>query len=392
LGTIDQPNQDAINYLTNWINQNEEYRLQAASNLGKIDPGNPIAIKTLTELLNTERGDRVMNIPLIAARDLLDIDPENPEAISFLRQFIKSGRFLFLWERLEAASALGKTQQYKQEAIQVICEIINEIIQTGKGKEPQLLEEAIERWKQLESISLYSFLSKQQETFLSRGIDVNLEDENGCICMLAVTKYCMEKEDFLEDSYYKHIWFFAQVLNYPDFYRSWYSRVYTKRTEAGEDITVIEFNTVQTSVQALENQVIDIPSQVQPTDKTYPIAIDTQSLKLETNISAIAQKLCTKIHCKAGYFDIPPVSDAAQLQQYIPRIQEKLQKPNLALILHGCEPNEHLINFCYSFADPDIGIYIGLITSTPLEQPLKGFLPNQPNLLSAIQSWISEIG
>jgi hypothetical protein len=111
-----------------------------------------------------------------------------------------------------------------------------------------------------------------------------------------------------------------------------------------------------------------------------------------TNTSTIAQKICTKIYRKADYFDIPTVNDAAQLQQYIPRIQEKLQKPNLALILHGCELNEYLINFCYSFADPDIGLYIGLITSQPIEQPLKGFLPNQDNLLSAIQSWISEIG
>ena len=31
-------------------------------------------------------------------------------------------------------------------------------------------------------------------------------------------------------------------------------------------------------------------------------------------------------------------------------------------------------------------------TSKPLEQPLKGFLPNQPNLPSAVQSWIDEIG
>jgi hypothetical protein len=106
----------------------------------------------------------------------------------------------------------------------------------------------------------------------------------------------------------------------------------------------------------------------------------------------IAQKICTKIYRKAGYFDIPTVSDAAQLQQYIPRIQEKLQKPNLALILHGCEPNEHLINFCYSLADRDLGIYICLMTDKPLEQPLKGFLHNQPNLLSAFQSWIDKIG
>jgi hypothetical protein len=249
------------------LNQNDKYDLEAAYYLGKIAPGNPIAIKTLTNLLNTERGDRVMNIPLIAACKLLETDPENPNAIRSLREFIqlsnKSWKHLQTtstilpgleqWERLQAAFALGKVQPYKQEAIQVICEIINGIIQTGKGKEPQLLEEALKIWKQLESSSLYSFLSSQQKTFLSRGIEVDLENENGWICMLAVTKHGLEKEDYLEDSYYKNIWLCAQFLNYPDFYQAWHSRVHSTRTEAGEDITVIEFNTVQTSVQALEN-------------------------------------------------------------------------------------------------------------------------------------------
>jgi hypothetical protein len=170
----------------------------------------------------------------------------------------------------------------------------------------------------------------------------------------------------------KVIWHCAKNMSYPDFYEAWHDK--------------------SSIAQVLENQLIDIPSQLQPTNKTYPIAIDTQSLKLETNTSALAQKLCTKIYRKSGYFDIPTVNDAAQLQQYIPRIQEKLQKPNLALILHGSEPNEHLLNFCYSLADEDIGLYIGLITSQPIDQPLKGFLPNQDNLLSAIQSWIDEIG
>ncbi|MBD2017582.1 NACHT domain-containing protein [Microcoleus sp. FACHB-53] len=173
------------------------------------------------------------------------------------------------------------------------------------------------------------------------------------------------------DYFYDIIWHCAQNMNYPDFHRAWH----------GEP----------SPAQTLKSQLTNIPSQIQPTDKTYPIAIDTQTLKLETNKSAIAQKFCTKIYRKADYFDIPTVNDAAQLQQYIPRIQNKLQKQNLALILHGCEPNEHLLNFCYSLADPDIGLYIGLITSQPLEQPLKGFLPNQDNLLSAIQSWIDEI-
>ena len=198
--------------------------------------------------------------------------------------------------------------------------------------------------------------------------------------LLSVLVKCLKnflQEKTHEDDYschwqsYEVLWHCAQKMTYPDFYQAWHGD--------------------PSSIPALENQVIDIPSQIQPTDTTYPIAIDSQTLKLETNTSAIAQKLCTKLYRKSGYFEIATVNDAAQLQQYIPRIQDKLHKPNLALILHGCEPNEHLINFCYSLADPDIGLYISLITSQPIEQPLKGFLPNQDNLLSAIQSWINEI-
>jgi hypothetical protein len=59
------------------------------------------------------------------------------------------------------------------------------------------------------------------------------------------------------------------------------------------------------AVPVLENQLIDIANQLQPTNKTYPIAIDPQTLKLETKTSAIAQKLCTKIYRKADYSDIP---------------------------------------------------------------------------------------
>jgi hypothetical protein len=84
-------------------------------------------------------------------------------------------------------------------------------------------------------------------------------------------------------------------MPYPDFYYAWHGQSPT--------------------VQALENQLTDISSQLQPADKTYPIAIDTQSLKLETNTSAIAQKFCTKIYRKAGYSDIPTVNDAAQIRE-----------------------------------------------------------------------------
>ncbi|WP_438861265.1 NACHT C-terminal alpha/beta 1 domain-containing protein [Limnospira fusiformis] len=34
---------------------------------------------------------------------------------------------------------------------------------------------------------------------------------------------------------------------------------------------------------------------------------------------------------------------------------------------------------------------VRFLTSEPLEAPLKGFPPNQPNLISAIETWLGEI-
>jgi hypothetical protein len=59
------------------------------------------------------------------------------------------------------------------------------------------------------------------------------------------------------------------------------------------------------------------------------------------------------------------------------------------LILDKWEPNQAQITFCRKLSDV---LHIVWITEAPLDPPLKGFLPNQPNLLSAIQSWIDEIG
>jgi hypothetical protein len=49
-------------------------------------------------------------------------------------------------------------------------------------------------------------------------------------------------------------------MSYPDFYYAWH----------GEP----------SPAPTLENKIIDLSSQVQATDKTYPIAIDTQTLKV----------------------------------------------------------------------------------------------------------------
>jgi hypothetical protein len=71
--------------------------------------------------------------------------------------------------------------------------------------------------------------------------------------------------------------------------------------------------------------------------------------------------------------------------------KRQLQKRHLALILHECEPHPPLLACCGKIADAKLGLHIAWITDEPLEPPLRGFPPNQDNLLGAIQTWIDEM-
>ncbi|WP_442944148.1 NACHT C-terminal alpha/beta 1 domain-containing protein [Nostoc sp.] len=69
-------------------------------------------------------------------------------------------------------------------------------------------------------------------------------------------------------------------------------------------------------------------------------------------------------------------------------MKKQLQTQNIALIINNCKPNQIIITFCGKLIDV---LHIAFITDQPLDAPLRGFPPNQPNLLNAIQSWINEI-
>lgn len=354
--------------------QDDQTYLEIAYKLSEIDPLNLESISAiLSKMLHTCQDEYIL---CTAAQVLSELVPSHPDAINVLTNLLCSSKNVYsLWL---FASLLAKIAPGHVDAINALTERLHSqdeetrrqaakgLSSFGKGNH-YAFNTLINILLTTQDGSTRSEIAKCLQKILPResfpAIITNLKQY--------ITEQVYENDINFYDCLYQVIWHCAQHMNYPDFYQAWHSN--------------------PSPVPALENQLTDIPSQIQPTDKTYPIAINTQTLKLETNINAIAQKICTKIYRKASYSEIPTVNDAAQLQQYIPRIQEKVQKPNLALILHGCEPNEHLINFCYSFADLDIGIYISLITSQPIEQPLKGFLPNQDNLLSAIQSWINEI-
>ena len=110
----------------------------------------------------------------------------------------------------------------------------------------------------------------------------------------------------------------------------------------------------------------------------------------EIDTSIIAQEICNQIYLTAfpDNQEIPEVNNAPQVKRLITKIKTQLQKPNLALIIDNCQPNQELLAFCRKLTDV---LHIAWITDKPLEAPLKGFPPEQPNLISVIQSWINEI-
>ncbi|WP_436836064.1 NACHT C-terminal alpha/beta 1 domain-containing protein [Laspinema palackyanum] len=70
-------------------------------------------------------------------------------------------------------------------------------------------------------------------------------------------------------------------------------------------------------------------------------------------------------------------------------LQRRQLLPHRALLLTDCEhPTPELISFCEKL--PGV-IAVASLTEEPLEAPLKGFPPNQPNLISAIETWLEEI-
>ncbi|TAF05457.1 MAG: NACHT domain-containing protein [Nostocales cyanobacterium] len=169
----------------------------------------------------------------------------------------------------------------------------------------------------------------------------------------------------------------SSSMTYPEFYRAWHG---------------------EPPLNNLENQFTDnhsLLSQLQPTQKTGCIPIiNTANLQLSDNEHEIAKSLCTRIwkdSLNLPAKSIPKISDVADLERELLIITEEvLQKQNLALVFNEIEPNATLINICRKLANAG-EIHIALITKQPLDAPLKGFLPNQTTLLSAIQTWISEI-
>lgn len=328
-------------------------------------------VKVLNEILNTSNNEEII---CAAATSLGKLHPGNIDAINILIKFINSNqsdRNVYL-----AVKGLGRVANQNLNAIKTLVNLISHT------NDSEIKFVAIKSLSKIgignldvanTLINLMNNPNESENYWLIR--KSLLQVMQGRLFAVAVAglkdNFISEDEDNDDLSYI--LWHCAENMSYPEFYRAW--------------------NGKSSPLQNLETQFTDIHSilsQLQPADKTHPLVINLKSLQDETDTSAICQEICNQIYLTAFTEnpEIPEVNNAPQLKRIIPQIKKQLQTQNIALILNNCEPNQIIITFCGKLIDV---LHIAFITDQPLDAPLRGFPPNQPNLLNAIQTWINEI-
>jgi len=381
LGHIGFANKNAINFLIRIIDNSNSFddlkqdaidwiRRRAIDSLGKIATGDLKVVKALTQVIY---GDFPIENRYKAAINLGGTATSNPIIILHLIEFICTG-----WvRRNEQNNSLGTVSNFSDFERP-------ELNAWYRGKvfyqqAPELLHAATQ----------IIFAALTQGNFYQTVVT----KLSGCLQEDTDNQHHSYNDRY--ESCYQLIWHCAQNMSYPDFYEAWHRQSTTTHPEAPDNIPVGNF----AEAQILEAQNIEF-NQLRTSAHTHPLAINLLSLKEETEQGAIAQKLCNKIykHQAVKIPGKPPtVKSDAELQQHLFEIQDKLQRPNLALVLYikdangFHEPTEEAIAFCQKLADPDLGIHLAWITNQSLEQPLKDIQPDPLKLISKIQSWIDEI-
>ncbi len=352
-------------------------------------------IKHLTKLLKTERGDRVINISLLAACDLLNTDPENQDAIRVLRKCIKPGNES--WDRLEAASALSKTQSGKQEAITVLYELRYESVKVTQ--EINLLKKVIDSLNQIEPRILPS-PDWSPRTFLKED---DLEFITG---QLASIHEHLIKQNSIDDEIlyiddeilYEFMWIIAQNTAYPIFYKAWHKSWH--QLEAKEN----EQSPIETTTPANTFTLKELPQRLYTALETKTQIGEIQDLprliSIDANKFIDRENPSAKIYHEMRCHGFPKSSHGtpqtlAQLQAYWDEQLIESDKPIVWLFynstsqLYGEPPPEDFSPIFLANLSKFDGA-IAVITHHP-HTPLKSFSPNQPNLVEAIVTWIAQL-
>ncbi len=451
LGIIDNANPVAIQALVELINtlQDENDRTQAAFLLETIGKGSPVAVAALVELMRTSQEE---NTRRQAAKSLGEVGEDNPVAISGLVELIRNS--CEQNTRMTAANSLGKIDINNSVILVIFDELSgsseedNTMIKLAYNLAKSLIDNSItlanfDRCDELigtseddntwrSAVNTLGKICKDNLVALSDLVELigTFQDENtqrraavslGKICKNnpdaiaalvelirtsqdeetrrraaeslqeimkgkhfatavsglkdSLTSEIYENDFSLYEECYKIIWDCAQNMTYPEFHQAWHTQP------------------TNSAIPNNHRQNTDIPTllkQLQPTDKTWVIPLNIRALEGETDISPIAQELCTQLYQTIfpADTDIPAIRNAPEFKRLIPQLKNRLQKQHIALILHSCPCEDALSSFTRKLADSQMGIHIAWITDTPLELPLTGFAVDGDDLLDAVQNWI----
>ncbi len=371
--------------------QDEDIIWESAFNLYKIDSDKSDAIISLTDLLcTTNKNEYDLQFTWICdlIYQLCHCPDENGSLVARLTEWLDPQNTQKA--RLRCAYVLANSPYITKDVIAVLNEIIGNLQEEKVIKlvaeflikinaiTPELIQALLKlfcqtknwnncQWvtQELKRITPVSQMVSLVKGLKKSGVNQKLENNQN--------KNLLCKEIFLHCS---------KNLPYQDFCAAWASH---------DENLAIGYSP---AAKALDEKVTPIADRLESTAKTQLLWIDARTLQSQTDFSAIAQELCTQIYLAANA-GIPPfdVDSAVKLKPRILQIRALLQKQNLALILADCEPHDRLVEFFQEQLLPGLAqfLHVAWIGSRPLEAPLKAF-PEQENLLSAIQSWINELG
>ena len=401
--------------------EDEDIRWRVANSLGKIDPGNELAIQALIRVLETTEDE---DTRWLVAESLGKIDPGNELAIRALIRVLETSEDEDTRRRV--AYCLGEIAVGNELAIRALIRVLEttEDEDTRSSVAESLREIAV--GNELAIRALIQVLETTEKEYIRRDVAESLEkiavgnelaigaliralettqggwtrrevaETLGKIIKTQkqhlhivfalkhnLTNEVYENNSNLFENCYKLLWQCAQNLPYPKFYQAWHHNTLTPHPEITNNTPVGNTPTMR----QLEQQFTDICTQL-PHLPLHCINVN-KLLTLNTKNEFI-QAFCNRLYQKLLPDVTPPeVQTPANLETKIIHLKQQLQTHLFILLLADGTPTPEVIDCCDYLTDV---LHLGWITPDPLPlpPPQRSFMASQENLLASVESWVAE--
>ncbi|MCT7958507.1 NACHT C-terminal alpha/beta 1 domain-containing protein [Laspinema palackyanum] len=380
----------------------ETTSFQESVKSGKFNPGNPQVIESLIdEVRFSDNNNKKLN----AVKNLGYTHPEDPEVIiKFLIKLIKEPS-TDNKIRNQAIRSLGRIGKNSYEGINFLISLI-----VNRPQNLEIVQEVVQALQYIELsyqevintlLNLICTISdkpirlgatRSLRKILHRNLLKGAISAKAAILALknciSVAMNAQQNTDIYL-CFYEVLWHCTQILPYPEFYQAWHPPTTIPHPEVTEQNT---HNGEQSFGSPLTCKYLE----------HLPIyCLHAALLANETREGEIAltlSELIWEITCPDE--DPPEPATPAKLRRDLSSLKRRNLLPHRAILLakhhrsdgqtflEPIQPTPALITFCENLTGV---IAIAFLTDEPLDPPLKGFPPNQPNLISAIETWLEEM-